>query len=99
MAQGDWRDQLNFSPVGAHTQNSSLSSAVTLTIPDGASKIMLQVQTQNVRLTIDGTAPTTSKGFQLKAGNPALLIPLGRATALKVIEEAATAVLDYQFGD
>ena len=99
MGQGDWRDQLNFNPVGAHTQNGTLSSAVTLTIPAAATKIMLQGQTQNIRYTLDGTAPTTSKGFQLKAGDPPVILSLGRSSAIKLIEEAATAVLDYQFGD
>ena len=99
MAQGDWRDQLNFNPVGAHNDGLAISSATTITIPDGATKIMIQTLTQNVRLTLDGTAPTTSKGFQLQVGQMPVIIPLGRSTVIKVIEEAATADLQYQFGE
>ena len=99
MAQGDWRDQLNFNPVGAHNDGATISSATTITIPDGATKIMIQALTQNVRLTLDGTAPTTSKGFQLQVGQLPVTLPLGRSTVVKVIEEAATADLQYQFGE
>ena len=99
MAQGDWRDQLNFNPVGAHNDGLAISSATTITIPDGATKIMIQALTQNVRLTLDGTAPTTSKGFQLQVGQMPVILPLGRSTVIKVIEEAATADLQYQFGE
>ena len=99
MAQGDWRDQLNFNPVGAHNDGLAISSATTITIPDGATKIMIQALTQNVRFTLDGTAPTTSKGFQLQVGQMPVIIPLGRSTVIKVIEEAATADLQYQFGE
>ena len=98
MAQGDWRDQLNFNPVGAHNDGLAISSATTITIPDGATKIMIQALGQNVRFTLDGTAPEAAKGFQLKAGDPVMVLPLGAGTVLKVIQEAATADLQYQFG-
>lgn len=96
MAQGDWRDQLNFNPIGAHSDGATISSATTLTPATGATKILIQALSQNVRFTLDGTEPTASKGFQLKAGDPAVIIRLGNATVLKVIEEAATADLQYQ---
>lgn len=99
MAQGDWRDQLVFSPVGSHSDGATISSATTLTAPATATKIMMQAISQNVRFTVDGTAPETAKGFQLKAGDPPLILPLGRNTTLKVIEEAATADLQYQWGE
>jgi hypothetical protein len=63
-----------------------------------ATQVMLQAQTQNVRLTLDGTDPTTSKGFQIKAGDPAVILSVYGGQTLKLIEEATTAVLDYQFG-
>lgn len=98
MAKGDPRDALEFNPVGAHSSGATISSATTLTAPTGATKILIQALTQNVRLTLDGTAPTTTLGFQLLAGAQPLLIPLGNATTVKVIEEAATASLQYQWG-
>ena len=96
MAKGDYRDVFMFEPVGAHNDGLDISSAVTITIPTGATKILMQVQTQNARYTLDGTAPTASKGFQLKDGDPPIIITFGNATVLKMIEEAATADLQYQ---
>jgi len=98
MAKGDWRDSSQFEPVGSHVAGPTISSATTLTVPAGATKIMIQAITKNVRFTLDGTAPEAAKGFQLFAGDPPLVIPLGSGTVLKVIEEAATADLQYQFG-
>jgi hypothetical protein len=92
-------NDLAFTPVGAHNSGLAISSAVSLTIPAGASKLMIQALTQNVRFTLDGTAATTSLGFQLKAGDPPVIIPLAPLTpVVKVIEETATASLQYQFG-
>jgi len=98
MAQADWRDAMSFTPVGAHSSGATISSVVTLTIPEGATKIMIQALTQNVRITLDGTAATSSVGFQIKAGEAPIVIPLGNSTVIKVIQEAATASLQYQFG-
>ena len=83
--------------VGSHTQNSSMSSAVSITVPAGAGQWMVGALTQNVRFTLDGTTPTASKGFQIKAGEPFLLVSVTPGNTIKVIEETATAVLDYQF--
>jgi hypothetical protein len=94
----DWRDALFFDPVGAHNDGLAIAAAATLTVPAGASKIMLQAHAQNVRFTLDGTVPTATLGFQLKSGDPPLVIPIGNNTVIKVIEEAATADLQYQFG-
>ena len=88
-----------FNPVGAHGQNASLNTVQTLTIPSGATNIIAQAQTQNVRYTLDGTTPTASKGFQLEKGAAAVNIPIGPNTTLKFIEESASAALDYQFGN
>lgn len=89
---------LPFTPVGAHTVNSSLSSAVTLTPPAGANALLIQALTQNVRFTLDGTTPTASTGFQIIAGNPAMIIDLSATTVFKIIQETATATIQYQFG-
>lgn len=98
MAKGDPRDTLQFDPVGSHSDGATISSATTLTPPTGATKILIQALEKNVRFTLDGTAPEAAKGFQLKAGDPPLLIPLGNATVLKVIQEEATADVQYQWG-
>lgn len=87
--------------VGAHTTNSSLSAAVSLTCPANASRILLQAFTQNVRFLFAETTntalvPTASVGFRLLAGERIdLSIPAG--TILKVIEETASASIQYQW--
>lgn len=93
MASGD----MTFQTVGAHTQNSTLSSAQSITVPANASKMLVQAYTQNVRYTLDGTTPTASKGFQILYGD-CVMIPVASGQVLKFIEEAASASIDYQFG-
>jgi hypothetical protein len=87
-----------FIAVGAHNSGLAIASAVTLTIPDGATKLRIQTLTQNVRYRLDGTNPTASAGFQLKAGDAPLVIAIHGAMTIRVIEEAATASMQYQFG-
>jgi len=99
VQKGDPRDTLEFNPVGAHSDGLDISSAVTLTPPDGATKILIQALDTACRFTLDGTTPTTATGFQLAAGDPPLLIPLGLSTVIKVIEESATCDLQYQWGE
>lgn len=83
--------------VGSHTSGRAIAAATTLAPPAGARRVLLQALTQNVRYTLDGTAPTASLGFQLKAGDPPVVIPVGDTVVLKVIEEAATASLQEQW--
>lgn len=83
-------------PIGSHTSNSSLSAAVSITVAANAVGILAQALTQNIRFTIDGTAPTASVGFQLKAGDPPTLIPVSPGKVIRVIEETSGAVLQYQ---
>ena len=98
MGLGDWRDSLSFNPVGANNTGLDISSAVTITLT-GATKIQIQCSAQNVRYTLDGTAPEAAVGFQLKADDPPIILELGIDTTLKMIEEAATTVLNYQLGN
>lgn len=86
-----------FAPTGAHTVNSSLAAAVTLTPPKGAEFLMMQALAQNIRFTLDGTTPTATVGFQLFAGDT-VTIPMSENQVVKVIQEAATATLQYQWG-
>ncbi|MFN3652351.1 MAG: hypothetical protein ACK47B_22475 [Armatimonadota bacterium] len=90
--------QVPLAPVGAHSDGLAISAAQTLAPPAGASRLLIQALGQNVRYTLDGTTPTASAGFQLRAGDPPVLIPIGSGTVVKVIEEAATADLQYQWG-
>lgn len=87
---------VDYTPIGAHVSGTNIANAVTLTKPAGATGIILQTITQNVRWRLDGTNPTTTVGFQLKAGNDPLLIAVPGAD-IRVIQEAATASLQYQW--
>jgi hypothetical protein len=89
-----------FSPKGSHTSDSSLATAKKISPPAnlGANQLLIQALTQNVRFTLDNTTPTATVGFQLKAGDPATLIPLGAGVVVRVIEETASATIQYQWG-
>jgi len=89
---------LDFQPVGSHFDGTTISSATALTPASGANKLLIQALDQNVRITLDGTTPTATKGFQLVAGDPPVLIGVDAATTITVIEEAATADIQYQWG-
>lgn len=90
--------ELTFKPLGDHTSNSTLSTATTLARAAGGTLLLVQAITQNVRLTLDGTTPTASVGFQLKAGDPPALWPVPVEAEVKVIEETASANIQYQWG-
>ncbi|MGD2026621.1 MAG: hypothetical protein PVI99_02290 [Anaerolineales bacterium] len=88
---------LRFDPIGSHVDGADISSATALSPEDGATKLLIQALGQNVRLRLDGTTPTASKGFQLAAGDPPVMLWVAGAT-VKVIKEAATADIQYQWG-
>jgi hypothetical protein len=88
--------EFSYAVVGAHSSGVDISSKVTLTKPAGATAIILQTITQNARYTLDGTDPTTTVGFRLTAGNEPLVVPVP-GSAIEIIQEAATASLQYQW--
>ena len=83
--------------IGTHTQNTSLSSVVSVTVPALANGVIIGAQTKSVFFTLDGTDPTDTKGFILVADQAATLVPVYSGQVLKFIEAAASAKLDYQF--
>jgi hypothetical protein len=85
-----------YAPNGGHQQATNLSSVQALLLAAGTTGIIVQATTQNVRIRIDGGNPTATLGFQIRAGDPAVLIPLWPNAVVRAIEEAATAKLDYQ---
>ena len=87
-----------FDPVGSHSQDATISGVTDLVAPPGANKLLIQTVGANVRYTLDGTAPSATLGFVLTDGDAPLVIPFGPATTIKVIEESATATIDFQFG-
>jgi len=88
----------SFIPLSAHNANTDISSATELVPPAGATKLLIQALTENVRYTIDGTDPTTAIGFLITANDPPGVIYLGADMVVKVIEETATASIQYQWG-
>lgn len=99
MPSLSWKTAVgSFRPIGSHSSGATIATATTLTPATGATKLLIQALSQNVRFTLDGTAPTATSGFQLKVGNAAVLIILEENVTVIVIQEAATAGLEYQWG-
>lgn len=92
------KNPFGFVPVGAHTSNALISAATTLTLPEGANSILIQVSGRDLRYTLDGTTPTATLGFLLLSGSAPVRIDFTPGVILRVIESAATATLQYQFG-
>lgn len=89
--------KFKYALVGNHASSSGFSSAATLTIPGGdCDAVAIQAIGQNIRYTMDGTTPTATVGFQITAGDSDI-IPISSGTTITLIEEAATATVQYQF--
>ena len=82
-----------------HISHSLGATALTLSIPLHAGSVMMQALTQNIRYTLDGTTPTASLGFQLKAGDAPILFKLTSKMTLKFFREVSGAVLEYGYGE
>jgi hypothetical protein len=84
-------------PVQDHVSNGSLSAAVSIAVPESATLLLIQAISKNVRVTIDAsTTATATVGFQVTAGT-AQYFPVGATTSVSVIEESASATIQYQF--
>lgn len=84
-----------FAPRG-YQQITSLTTAVGLSsIPDYASSVSVQAEQQDIRWRDDGTDPTASVGFVLKAG--ATLEYAGDLAAIKFIAVTTPAALNVGF--
>lgn len=88
--------EAGLAPVGAHTTISSLSTAQTITIAAGVTKLMLQAFTQTIRYTLDGTTPTNTVGFQLTAAAGPRMIDVSPGMTVKLIQETASATAQHQ---
>jgi hypothetical protein len=93
-----WQRAHVIQPISDHADGTDISSATVLTPPTGATKVLMQAVTQNIRYTLDGTTPTATTGFQLVASDPPLLINIESEMTLTVIEETATADIQLQWG-
>ncbi len=89
----------NFSPIGNHATDALLSSAKPLVPEPHATKVMLQALAQNIRYTLEGSTPLVGTvGFLLLTGDAPIIIEIERSTTITVIEETATAILQFQWG-
>ncbi len=81
--------------VGNHTRLDVAIGGDFIEKPTDATHLKVQVLTQNIRYTIDGTESSATIGFQLAAGTETTLpVPnLG----ISVFEEAAGAIIQYQW--
>jgi hypothetical protein len=66
------------------TMNLVNHTAQTITPPDNADFIVLQVQAHDAMITFDGTNPTTTVGFKLTKDTP-FKIDIGQDTTIKII--------------
>ena len=92
-------DAFTFRPIGSHIQMTQCSVATTLTPPAGATKLLIQATGSiDVRYTMDtATTPTTTLGFVLVHDDPPIVIPVADSAVIKLLEEAANAVISYQW--
>lgn len=81
-------------PLG-YQQITSLSSAATLTVPNGATVAYVTVSGQAVRWRDDGTAPTATVGVPVAVG--AQLVYSGSLSAIQFIQQAASATIDVVY--
>ena len=83
-------------PVSAHVRNATLSAVVALTVPTQARRLILTVETQNVRITWTGVDPSATLGILFPAGDT-YDIPVAPGQVLEIIEVTASAVINYVF--
>jgi hypothetical protein len=81
---------LGFQPITV------LTAAVGLTVPNGAAKALVQVESQNVRWRDDGTDPTATVGMLLSAGS-ILEYDAAQLDRVKFIEVAPSAKLNISY--
>ncbi len=91
--------QISFSwqLAGSHSQMASILSAQNVTVPTGATAVILTARTKNVNYTLDGTAPTSVLGNILEADKESVLVPVQAGQTLKFIQASATGTVDFQF--
>ena len=92
-------DISEFYPLEEHISGIDISAAHQMTNAPGATKLLIQATANNIRFTLDGTTPTVAIGFQLIAGDPAIIIPITEDTIVTIIEETATSVVQFQWGN
>lgn len=83
-------------PLG-HQQLTSLATAASLTVPDGAQRALMVSQSKDVRWRDDGTSPTTTVGMLILTTADTPFEYLGDLSTFKVIEVDTSAKLDVSY--
>lgn len=78
-----------------YEQITGLNTVKGLTPPDGATLVVLNVETKSIRWRDDGTSPTASVGMELFASDT--FIYNGELTRIRFIEEAASAKINVSY--
>jgi len=82
-------------PLGVGQLTGLTTAKGFTTIPQNARYAIVQCTGKSVRYSDDGVAPTESTGITINVGQSCLYN--GDLAAIKFIETAATAVIDYAF--
>lgn len=88
-------EPLGFDDAAAAAFDTAQLLSDIVTIPPGARAALIQAETQNVRWTDDGSAPTASRGMRLFKDSSVSYA--GKLRAIKVISETAGAKLNVSF--
>lgn len=88
---------LPVSSIGAHVKP-TITSAVTLTAPAGAKRLVFSVETEGVRMTLDGTTTATaSVGLLFEPADYPYALDITEGTVISVIAADTGAVINYQW--
>jgi hypothetical protein len=83
-----------YTPVGGHVTIRLQGRVETVNAPDGANAVLVQANASGVRYTLDGSEPTSKRGFRLGDGAPVLLPVSG---PISVVDAKPGAILEAQF--
>ena len=84
-----------YSPLG-YQQITSLSSAISLTVPTGATLALIVIDSPAVRWRDDGTAPTASVGMLLTVGQSPFQYS-GNLSSIQFIASSGSPILDISY--
>lgn len=87
----------NYIPIGNHLSLTGLDSAKSITVPPGATGVIVQVFTKTIRFSIGASGDPSAVYFEVYASQPPVLIPFAPGTKLTFIEAEASATASYLF--
>jgi len=85
---------INLRPLG-YQQITTLTAATALTVPQGAALALITCSGAACRFRDDGTDPTGAIGYPMAVGEERIYA--GSLSAIKFIEQAASAALDILY--